>query len=440
MPTPLDNEVLVMDGWAKGLNNRVRETEAGAAARSQFEVPSSPWLRQALNVDLTSKGHALRRTGYTQLIAGFYHSLWSDPAISFGLCVKDGLLTALTVDDGIVEHPLKAISPYAPVSCCAVNGEVYWSNGTDKGRVLPSLTVAHWGLPVPPQPSLVGSAGGSLYAGRYQVAVTFEDASKEEYGACEPVTIDLDENSSLEVTVGGGWPVEAVLANVYVTRPNGEIFYLAKVLYYPGSVTVQLGDLGTGRVLETLDRQEPPPGQIVREFNGRVYIARRDTVVFTEPLRYGVTRASQGIYMFPSDVTLLEPSTDGVYVGMEGQVVFLSGADPYNVSQIAVSAHSPIPRSSTRVPGERFGTNARHVPLWWGQDGVMVAGLPGGQVQQLTRDRLALPKHQLGAMLLREREGMSQVVSVLRRGEESNNLGASDSVVAEVRRNCVKLN
>lgn len=440
MPTPLDNEVLLVDGWAKGLNNRLRETETDAASRNQFEVPASPWLRDATNVDITQKGHALRRSGYTQLTQGFYHSLWSEPSISFGVCVKDGVLTALTTDNGIVETAVKDVNPYLPVSFCAVNGEVYWSNGTEKGRILPTLTAAHWGMPVPPQPSLVAASGGSLYAGRYQITLTYEDAHGEEYGACTPVHTDLEENASLEVTVGAGWPSEAAVVNVYVTRPNGEIFYLAKAMYYPGTVTIAQGDLAVGRMLETLDRQDPPAGQIVREFNGRIYIARRDTVVFTEALRYGVARLSQGIYMFPSDVTLLEPSSDGVYVGMNGQIVFLAGADPYNVTQLHVSPHSPIPRSSVRVPGERFAANARHVPLWWGQDGAMVAGMPGGQILPLTRDRLALPKHQFGAMMLREREGMSQVVSVLRRGEESNNLGASDSVVAEVRRNCVKLN
>jgi hypothetical protein len=225
-----------------------------------------------------------------------------------------------------------------------------------------------------------------------------------------------------------------------VTQADSEVYYLTKTLAAPGTVDIGVSELGRGRVLETLNFRQPQSGHIVQYFNGRIYVARNDTVIFTEPLRYGVTRPAQGIYMFPERVELLAPSTDGVYVGWQGQVAFLAGMDPYDVSQIAVQAVGPVPRAMTYLPGERLEVGARQVPVWWGTDGVMVAGLPNGQVRQLTRDRLAVPKHEVGAMLLREREGMSQVVSVLRRGGDTNLMGASDSVVAEIRRNCVKLN
>lgn len=440
MPTPSDSEVLRMDGWPKGSNNRLRETEAQASTRNQFEVPSSPWLREAINVDLTQLGHPLRRTGYTKLSNGFTHSLWSDVSIDYGLCVKDGWLTVLDSRDGIVDVPLVEASPFLPMSYTVVNGEVYFSNTQIKGRVTPELDVLHWGVPEPGQPVLSLVANGSLFNGTYRVALTFEDADGEEYGASEPSEIVVTGQQNIEVTVPGGWPSGAFRANVYVTQAGSETFYLARQTLFPTVLTLTQSDLGRGRFLETLDLREPRSGSLLATFNGRIYIARNDTVIFTEPLRYGVTRPAQGIYMLPSNVTLLAPVPDGVYVGYEGAVVFLAGTDPYDVSQVAVSSHTPVPRAMTYIPGERLGVPQRLVPVWWGVDGVMVAGLPGGQVRELTRDRLAVPNHQAGAMLLREREGMSHVVSVLRRGGEMNLMGASDSVVAEIRRNCVKLN
>jgi hypothetical protein len=440
MPTPLDNDVLRMDGWAKGVNNRLRETESEAATRNQFEIPSAPWLRKAVNVDLTRLGHPLRRAGYTQLSSGFTHSLWSSERTDYGLCVKEGVLTAITTDSGIQEHSLGAVVPYLPMAYTEVNGTVYYANGVDKGRISPQWDLLPWGLPVPAKPELSSAAGGSLFPGTYYVAATFEDAAGEEYGASEPAEIALEAQSSLTVSMPHAWPDGAFRLNVYVTQANSEVYYLTRQLVIPGAVSVGQSDLGKGRVLETLDFKEPPSGHVLAYFNGRIYIARNDTVVFTEPLRYGVARPAQGIYMFPERVELVAPSTDGVYVGFKGQVVFLAGTDPYDVSQIAVQACGPVPRAMTYIAGERLGVNAKHVPAWWGTDGVMVAGLPGGQVRQLTRDRLAVPKHELGAMMLREREGMSQLVSVLRKGGETNAMGASDSVVAEIRRDCVKLN
>lgn len=440
MPTPSDNDVLRMDGWAKGVNNRLRETESEAGSRNQFDIPNSPWLRAGINVDLTKLGHPLRRSGYVKLSNGFTHSLWNDPGIDYALCVKGGWLTAVHASDGVTEEQLIQVTPYLPMSYCAVNGVVYYGNGVDKGRVNRNLDVLHWGMPEPATPILSASAGGSMFPGLYHVAVTFEDVFGEEYGASEPAEITLAANSQLTVLVDAPWPPEAAQANVYVTQADSEVYYRTKILMSPGSVAIGVSDLGKGRTLETLDLRQPQSGHSLQYFNGRIYIARNDMVIFTEPLRYGVTRPAQGIYMFPERVELLAPSTDGVYVGWQGQVAFLAGRDPYDVTQLAVQAVGPVPRAMTYVPGERFGVNARHVPVWWGLDGVMVAGLPNGEVRQLTRDRLAVPKHEVGAMMVREREGMSQVVSVLRRGGDTNLMGASDSVVAEIRRDCVKLN
>ena len=437
MPTPSDNDVLRMDGWPKGVNNRLRETESQAATRNQFEVPSSPWLRSAVNVDLTQLGHPLRRSGYHQLVAGFTHSLWSDEQISYGLCVHEGWLSRVTTDNGIVLDSLIEVVPYLPMSYAVVNGQVFYANGIDKGRIIDGL-VYHWGLPEPGQP-LIGTAEGTVFPGTYHIAITFEDYDGEEYGASDPIEA-IVETGAITVTPPTPWPSSVHRCNVYVTQADSEVYYLAKSLYEPGTVTVTQPDLGKGRVLETRDFKQPQSGHILAYFNGRIYIARNDTVLFTEPLRYGLTRPAQGIYMFPERVDLLVASTNGLYVGYKGQIVFIAGMDPYAVSQVAVQPYGPIPKAVTYIAGERLGTNARHVPVWWGTDGVMVAGLPGGEIKQLTRDRLAVPTHELGAMMLREREGMSQLVSVLRKGGETNAMGASDSVVAEIRRDCVKLN
>ena len=437
MPTPLDNDVLRMDGWPKGVNNRLRETEAEAGSRNQFEIPNSPWLRAGINVDLTRLGHPLRRSGYAKLSDGFTHSLWNDPGIDYALCVHEGWLSKVSTDNGVLLTPLIEVTPYLPMAYIVVNSVVYYANGVDKGRVIDG-EVAHWGMPEPGQPE-VGTTDGTLFPGAYHVALTFEDYYGEEYGACDPVEITV-ESGAIIVTPPTPWPDTVNKCNVYVTQANSEVYYLTKSLFDPGTVTVTQPDLGNGRVLETLDFKQPQLGHILAYFNGRIYIARNDTVIFTEPLRYGVTRPAQGIYMFPERVELLAATNDGLYVGHKGQVSFLAGMDPYDVTQIAAQPYGPIPRAMTYIAGERLGVSERHVPVWWGMDGAMVAGLPGGQVRQLTRDRLAVPKHELGAMMLREREGMSQVVSVLRRGSETNAMGASDSVVAEIRRDCVKLN
>jgi hypothetical protein len=145
-------------------------------------------------------------------------------------------------------------------------------------------------------------------------------------------------------------------------------------------------------------------------------------------------RAATELIMQPDYIHLLQPVDDGMYVGDENEIRFISGTDPMEITQKRVYDHGPVKFAVTRLPGEKFGVPFDEVPVWWGRDGTLLLGLPGGEVQQLTRDRLAVADFGFGAVSLREREGISQVVSSLQKGGDENNMGATDTVVAEIRR------
>lgn len=435
MPTPPDNEVLQMDGWPKGLNNRLRETESQSVSEGRFDLPSSPWLRGAVNVDLTQDGHPLRRRGFQNVSSGYMHSLWSDPTIPYGLVVKDGTLTLLWPS----EEALLAVQPYNIMSYTAVNGEVFFSNGVERGRITRDGVLRVWGLPNPPAPVVaVTSDVGGLHPGTHHVALTYEDAYGEESGASPVVDVEVPQNGGMTLTV----PMEADVArvNVYSTNANGTVYTQTHSVAPGAAVAIGNADIGIGRELETLNFRPPFASRIVRAYNGRIYGVRDEMVWFTEPLRYGLCRPSQGAYLYDDDITLLEPVTEGVFVGGSFGIFFLAGRDPYDVTQLAVSALPPIPRAVARVPGNWLELPVRDVPAWWTQGGGMQVGMPDGTVQEMTSDRLGIPQFRYGAMMVREHEGMRHVVSVLGRGGEVDRMAASDSVVTQVRRNCVKLN
>ena len=323
------------------------------------------------------------------------------------------------------------------MSYTTVNDRVYFSNGLDKGYVDFDGIVRPWGIQVPSAPALSLSAGLGLNAGQYQVAVTYTGVDGEEGGASEPTTITVVQGGGITVAMPAA-PAEAVTRSVYVTQANSEVFTLYQAV--PAStLTLQVSQagMGAGRVLETQHLEPPIAGDIIRYFNGRIYFAVGEAVFYTEALRFGLVRYSQSLYMMPKPVTLLEPSEDGVYVGYGDTVVFLRGNNPLDVSNVRVDSHGPVMHTGTQVPGYFLGRELEHVPVWWTQQGGMVAGFPGGESQQLTQDRLAVPSFGAGAILAREREGMRHLVSTLRQPGD-NSFGASDSVVAEIRRNAVK--
>jgi len=177
-----------------------------------------------------------------------------------------------------------------------------------------------------------------------------------------------------------------------------------------------------------------PIGQLITSFSGRIYVAKRDELWFSEGMSTHISRLAVNYYLLPKYIYMLQPVEDGIYIGTESQIIYLKGTDPFTAELDTVYAHGVVPYAFARVPGEKFGVKEGSVPVWWTKDGVLSVGLPGGEIRQLTRDRLAAPEYGFGAISMREREGMSQIVSSLQKGGDANNMGASDSVVAEIRR------
>ena len=437
MTTPADSELLTMDGWPGGVNNRVRETEQ-VVERDERKIPSSQFLRKALNVDFTAEGHPLRRKGYTLTQAGYAHSVWGSDQIGLICWVLGGsLYVGADVDTA---SAVASVNRYLPMSYVLVNDTIYYSNGRQLGEIYYDGTIRNWGTPIPPTPTVSGPATQAAqgYGRTRQVTATYIDSYGRESGAAEPAFVGA--GGDFQVTLPMPLPPGVSEARIYVAQTNSEILYHAQTMVTVGTITVHDSDVGRGRELETLNRLPPVAGQLVTHMNGRVYIARNDYVSFSEALRYDLFRPSQGIYTFPDNVTLLEEAHDGLYVGTERGVVFIRGSDPYDVQQIHVSPYAPVAGTAARVPGEKFGLAVDDLPVWWGKDGAMVVGLPEGQLRQLTRDRLAVPEYGAGAVTIREQNGMSHIVSSLRSGGGEDAMGAVDTVVATVRRNGISLN
>ena len=187
--------------------------------------------------------------------------------------------------------------------------------------------------------------------------------------------------------------------------------------------------------LELVDNlyETMPIGQIVASFSGRIYVAKKNEIWFSEGMSTHISRLAVNYYMLPSYILMLQPSGDGLYIGTADGVSYLKGTDPFTAELGTVYPHGVVPFAYARVPGEKFEVQEDDVPVWWTTDGVLSVGLPDGEVRQLTRDRLAAPEYGFGAVSMREREGMSHIVSSLQKGGDANNMGASDSVVAEIR-------
>lgn len=342
MPTPRDDNLLRMDGWPGGVNNRIRGTE-DVTVRDADAIPNSAFLRRALNVDLTAEGHPLRRRGYTLADVGYAHSAFYSDALSLFFVVIEGVLK---IGHKVSElTPLMTVNRYLRMSYTHHAGAVYFSNGQESGRYVSS------GLEVWPGP---------------------------------PQQHEVHDDEDLEL-----------VDNVYETMPIG---------------------------------------QIVTSFSGRIYCAKDEVLWFSEGMSTHMARLATNYYMLPNYIQMLQPVEGGIFVGDKNRIIFLKGSDPFAAEQVNVYPHGVVPYASARIPGEKLGVpGEEEIPVWWTKDGVLSAGMPDGSVRTLTRDRLAVPEYGFGAVSLREREGMSQVVSSLQNGGDANNMVATDTVTAEIR-------
>lgn len=436
-----DEELIKLGPWPGGLNNLSREAETPADQ-----------LRGAVNLDLPRDGHPQTRAGYSLSITTTRaHSLWHDGLFPFALYVDSGALKAFQPGD----NPFTVQAGLASTrdaSYALVTDRVYWSNGHDTGVVLSTGMPAPWGVETPAgQPTLTSTTAGALYPGNYQVTITYLSATGEESGTGPAALVSLP--------TGGGIGLSAIpqpvgtavaLIRVYLSGANGDGLYWSRDMPV-GMTSTTLTFSAEGKRLQTQFLDPMPAGQIVTLLNGRLYVAVNNMLYWSEALRYGLTRLAMNRIRFPAALTLLTAVGEGtegagLYVATanappssQGRTYFLAGPDPAQFAQRIVYGYGVIPGTSIRAAGSLFGLeSAVPVAYWIAANGIACLGLPEGQVTPIREKQVVAPAADKGASLLREANGIRQIVTALD-GSISRNLAVSDAAAATVYRNGVVL-
>ena len=397
-------------GPFSGINNRLPDHQLGIVERGQR---AGDYLRNAVNVDLTAAGTLQRRKGSTLAQAGAdCHSLWSDGEQAFYV---DG--------DTLYQYPRTVLRsglvPGRRVSYCETPaGDVIWSNGTVLERIRAGVS-APVGLPVPnPAPSISATAGGSLKAGVYQVAITATNADGEESGATWPVQVVVADGGRIEIA---GLP--GTLTNIYVSPLNGDKLYLAATTTASYIIPVMGAQ---GAQCPTLNLRPLPAGRFVREYHGRLLVADAAGLYYSEPWAYGLYNPLRGYIPLPG-ITLLEPGQTGVYVATADKTYWLSGLDVDQVERmVELLPYGAVDGSATRIE------NSNDI-AWFSARGLIVADAQG-QAKNVQEATVAVGPAQIGATLYREQDGMRQLVAAVSGAQESRAAANSFMTMEVVRK------
>lgn len=405
-------------GPFQGINNRARETALGEQD-----------LRLAENVDLAADGGLLRREGYALVSAGYTHSLWSHPQVPFALCVQAGQLLRVDEDGSLTDLGALAGNRAA----FDVFADAVWAL-TDQAHACISLEGERtlWGLADPPAPNAEAYATGGLDAGFYEVSYVFRSATGVESGTPYVSEVELASGQGIRLTdIPTAADVAAV--DIYVTAPDGDVPYRAASAA-PGMAQYLIGAHQPGRTLRTQYARRAPHGTGLQAHYGRLYIIDDKTLWVTHAANPHVVTPHVGFFSFPTKITLTASVDDGIYVGTDRAVYFLAGKEPADMQQAKVSGRGAVEGSLVVLPEEVLAEAPSLAPVsWWSTDGLHVTARPGGQLQMVSESRFRAAQAAHGTGVYRERDGIKQILNVLRAGEGTE-AQASDNLVGEVRR------
>lgn len=426
-----EENVLHLGPWPIGMDN----------LRNDAELPPDA-LRNAVNVDIDRDGTPRLRAGRTARAAGDAHSVWSNGVVllavvnntlvRYSVNASTGALTPTTVRSGLaVDQPLAYTS---------VNEEVYYTNGIVTGKVV-SGVAAPWGIQRPTGvPTLAAASNGGLAAGTYQVTLTYSNGNGEESGARPGVSVTVVAGQSITVA-GIPQPTDATVTRirVYRTEADGEVFYLHNV-YSPGTTSATINQSATlGAQLQTMHLAPPPPGQVVEAYNGRIYTAQGPLLYYTEPLRYGAAHPKKFLW-FPADISIVAAATTGLYV-VADKHYYLLGNGPEDFTLIDKLPFAAVLGTSARLPYSQSHVSTRHTSktaatreagtVWMSVRGLVIADMQG-DVRVVSEDNIAVDANTHGAALVRETNGVRQIVTTGFGAGLDSGLVAQDYLDAEV--------
>ncbi len=387
----------ISKGGFLGINNRLPDF-----ALHKDKV--GDYLRDAINVNVTDSGHLVRRKALSlvQALTGA-HSLFGE------YLVIDSAIYRITLPT-YSQTLVKTLTSNSRMAWHELNGDLYYSNGIDTGRIDAAGNWTPWGLPLPAEPTVTKLPGG-LPAGYYQVAVSYARYAGgtavvnllEEGGVSPSNNCELTSDGALRVTLPAA-TVGATHINVYVSTQNGSIPMLQAVVPV-GTATVDVTAMNMGRDAVQRFEEPLPAGHRVFSFNGRLCCLAGDTLYYGLPYKPGYYDSVAGRIQFTVPVSVAIGNQSGIYVAAD-KTYFIAGADLDG----EVVLRDALPYGA--VPGTEFVLPDKEnmVVGWFGVKGVVLADFQG-QVSPLMADTVDQTPPASGFSTVFESGGYRRVVS-----------------------------
>lgn len=192
----------------------------------------------------------------------------------------------------------------------------------------------------------------------------------------------------------------------------------------------------------------PPYATALAYFNGKIYLAQGKTVWSTELYLYDYVDKTRGFWPYEGQITMLGAVGDGVYVGTDEGLWFMTPSKDLRPEQAfglmrreRVLDSPVIPGSMVAMPAElgnppQFGLDQDtllKVSIGFMTTTGFCVAQDGGQAYNLTETKFFFPEAEAAAAMYRRQDGMNQYVAAMRgSGDPKNNAAIGDHVEATI--------
>lgn len=339
-------------------------------------------LAVALNVDFGLTGEASRRSGYMRIDADAHTNLFQTAGFSLATIGINGDLTSL--DSGAVLYPSLGHNRIWYVAL--PDGRVAFSNELIAG-VSNGAQTTKLGVPIPTSVGALTEIAGDLYPGEYQWQITYSRQADGKEGG--PAYSQPEKVSTGGIFLSGLPVAPGYRINVYLTSHNGG------PAFYAGSTENGLFSfIGNNSALVQpcrTDFMEPAPaGRCLTSWRGRVLVAKGSVLYASRPNGWEDFDIRRDFKQFEAAITAVVPVDDGLYVGTETELAFLSGSTWDTLSYRRVLDGRVVLGSGLPVSGDLIkqgdGVGSGNAMMCIAGGG-LVAGFNGGGVIRMTEGR-----------------------------------------------------
>ena len=371
-----------------GLNNRLPDFALHVDKKGDY-------LSLAENIDVDNAGNIKRRESelLIQAMTGA-HSMFEN------YIVRGSVLYAYTLDP-YAETLAKTLASNARMAWVREGADIYYSNGTDSGRIAGG-DFFPLGLPTPAAPT-IGATTGTLFAGTYQVAVSYAHSATGEEGGISPSSNSvLATDGGLVVTLPAS-VTGATHVNVYLSTVNGSVQFLAGT-YAVGTASATFNAMpATTREANVRFEAPLPAGRLFMSGNKLCSIVGK-LVYVGLPYRYGYYDVVAGYLEFPETVAVAIENQMGTYIATTKKTHWFPG----DLAEVQGVVSDPLPFGA--VPGTEFRHPSTTACGWFSDDGFIIADTQG-QVVSATADVLDQEAPAEGVASVRWTDGYVRVFS-----------------------------